>query len=96
MSTPAGWYDDGAGRQRWWDGVEWTDRYAPTAAPAPAQQAPVQVEYAGRKANKMPVSYTREQKGHSLTGWIIASVLLVIPLIWVIYYSVSPNHYWHA
>ena len=20
----AGWYDDGSGRQRWWDGLEWT------------------------------------------------------------------------
>jgi len=22
-STPAGWYDDGSGRQRWWDGQQW-------------------------------------------------------------------------
>lgn len=21
--TPAGWYDDGSGRQRWWDGQQW-------------------------------------------------------------------------
>ncbi|MFD5224379.1 DUF2510 domain-containing protein [Microbacterium sp. NPDC058342] len=28
MSTPAGWYDDGSGRQRWWDGEQWTERYA--------------------------------------------------------------------
>lgn len=30
-----GWYDDGAGRQRWWDGQQWADQYqdAP-AAPA--------------------------------------------------------------
>lgn len=27
MSTPAGWYDDGQGRQRWWDGTRWTDEY---------------------------------------------------------------------
>jgi hypothetical protein len=31
MSTPAGWYDDGSGRQRWWDGSQWTDQYAPGA-----------------------------------------------------------------
>lgn len=58
----------------------------------PAQ--PAQVEYAGRTANRMPVSYTRQQQGHSLTkhlllGWI----LLWIPAI---YYSISPNHYWRA
>lgn len=23
----AGWYDDGSGRQRWWDGLEWTDYF---------------------------------------------------------------------
>lgn len=35
MSTPAGWYDDGQGRQRWWDGVQWTDRYAERTSPPP-------------------------------------------------------------
>lgn len=25
MGTPAGWYDDGSGTQRWWDGQQWTD-----------------------------------------------------------------------
>jgi len=29
MSMPAGWYDDGSGRQRWWDGGRWTDDFAP-------------------------------------------------------------------
>lgn len=24
MSTPAGWYDDGSGCERWWDGQQWT------------------------------------------------------------------------
>jgi hypothetical protein len=23
----AGWYDDGSGRQRWWDGQLWTDNF---------------------------------------------------------------------
>lgn len=46
--------------------------------------------------NPRDVVYTRAQKGHSLTLWIILSVFLVIPVIGLIYYSVSPNHYWHA
>lgn len=36
MSAPQGWYDAGTpGRQRWWDGVQWTahERQAPTATP---------------------------------------------------------------
>lgn len=42
MSTPAGWYDDGSGRQRWWDGQQWTDQFAPDAV-APSDTAPAQV-----------------------------------------------------
>lgn len=31
-----GWYDDGAGRQRWWDGEQWTEQYQDAAPAAPA------------------------------------------------------------
>lgn len=34
MTTPAGWYDDGSGRQRWWDGTQWTSHFAPSAETA--------------------------------------------------------------
>lgn len=35
MRTPPGWYDDGSGRQRWWDGQQWADRYlAPPPEPS--------------------------------------------------------------
>lgn len=33
MTTPAGWYDDGAGRKRWWDGARWTDHVHMVSAP---------------------------------------------------------------
>ncbi|NLA36188.1 MAG: DUF4870 domain-containing protein [Actinobacteria bacterium] len=29
MSTPPGWYPDGSGNQRYWDGVKWTDQIVP-------------------------------------------------------------------
>lgn len=29
--TPAGWYDDGHGETRWWDGTNWTGGVKPTA-----------------------------------------------------------------
>jgi len=37
VTTPAGWYPDpgGSGQQRYFDGTNWTDNYAPYAAPAP-------------------------------------------------------------
>ena len=34
-SAAAGFYDDGAGRQRWWDGQQWTDRYESEQSAAP-------------------------------------------------------------
>ncbi|AZH79133.1 hypothetical protein CSX12_12090 [Microbacterium sp. Y-01] len=40
MSTPAGWYDDGSGRQRWWDGQQWTEQYAPEAEAPSAEATP--------------------------------------------------------
>lgn len=34
-STPAGWYDDGHGALRWWDGAQWTQHvHVADAAPA--------------------------------------------------------------
>ncbi len=39
MTTPAGWYDDGSGRQRWWDGTQWTE-FVNGPAPAPAAAQP--------------------------------------------------------
>ncbi len=39
MSTPAGWYDDGSGRQRWWDGAQWTEHFADEQTPQVIDQA---------------------------------------------------------
>jgi len=89
-NAAAGWYDDGSGRKRYWDGSQWTI-YAPDQTPPPASK-----QTSGRTANGMNVSYVRQQKGHSLTLWIVLTCILGIPIIWLIYYSVSPNHFWHA
>lgn len=46
-------------------------------------------------ANKPKANYTRQQKGHSaIIGWVILGPLtcFILPIYW----TVSPNHYWHA
>ena len=42
MSTPAGWYPQSDGRQRYWDGAQWTEHFAPgtAEASAPVSAAP--------------------------------------------------------
>ena len=93
---PAGFYDDGSGRQRWFDGSEWTDHYqsAPSTPQAINVIVPSPAGDESRKARDKAV-YTRQQKGHSL----ILNLLVIGPLtLWIttIYYTASPNHYWHA
>lgn len=47
------------------------------------------------KESKNGALYTRQQKGHSL----VLNLLLIGPMtlfVTTVYYSVSPNHYWHA
>jgi hypothetical protein len=38
MTTPAGWYDDGSGNLRWWDGQQWTAHVRAAPHPAPEGQ----------------------------------------------------------
>lgn len=101
--APAGWYPEpGNGNLRWWDGQAWGP-YAPqqqAAQPHPQPYVPAvvpleQVVHPTRYANKMPVSYVRPQQGHSLTGWLIAS-LFGVGIPFLLYYSFSPNHYWRT
>lgn len=84
-----GWYDDGSGRQRWWDGSQW-QQYAPesehhSTGPMTASQVNV----------KREAVYTRQQKGHSLIKHLLLACI-GIGLFTIPYYSISPNHYWHA
>jgi hypothetical protein len=44
MATPpAGFYDDGSGRRRWWDGEQWTERYEEANAPVLTAELPAGV-----------------------------------------------------
>ena len=37
---PRGWYEDGQGSVRWWDGTQWTENVAPSTSGAEAFSAP--------------------------------------------------------
>ncbi|MDY0910893.1 DUF2510 domain-containing protein [Microbacterium sp. CFBP9034] len=70
--TPAGWYDDGTGRHRWWDGFRWTDQFTPALVlaqpPAPAT-ARDQLELVSPLPNKL---------GWASLGVAVFGVLLAV------------------
>jgi hypothetical protein len=53
MTTPPGWYDDGAGSRRWWDGVQWTAHVvtAPATTAAASATEPAVVDAAPEEAS---------------------------------------------
>ena len=57
MSAPAGWYDDGSGQQRWWDGRAW-GVYAQDVS-----SAPVEVHSAGSRQALAPVTRPMKEPG---------------------------------
>ncbi len=50
MTTPAGWYDDGSGKQRWWDGQQWTEHFAPESETPAEPETPAAETAAGSEA----------------------------------------------
>lgn len=93
---PAGFYDDPerSGRQRWFDGVSWTNHFQ-AAAIATQQPTHVPVGPPARnvKQGRDNSQYVRQQKSHSFVmEWVVLGVFT----LWIrpIYFALSPNHYW--
>ena len=57
-ATPPGWYDDGHGALRWWDGLQWTEHVhvpeQPQAAPVPEAPERAAPEVAPEPAPAIP------------------------------------------
>jgi Protein of unknown function (DUF2510). len=71
-----GWYDDGAGRQRYWDGTDWTEHYADTYA--------AEVDRPARGLRSLWGGWTSRDRWvavGSAAGTVIGLVGLVVPLV---------------
>ena len=93
MSMPAGWYDDGSGRQRWWDGEKWSEHVAPeqsggsaAAQPPTGPSAPSANGYAAATTGP-PSSPARVAPVLGFVGLglaVLGTVLACIPVTFVV------------
>lgn len=86
MSTPAGWYDDGSGRQRWWDGTQWTEHYAPpaqTAAAAPASST-AEPAVATEPGKRPPSVISWVGLGLAVLGLILSCIPATLVAGWIL------------
>jgi hypothetical protein len=83
MTSPSpGWYDDGTGAQRWWDGARWTDHTqvaAPEGAPAPTTPA-VSGEYPPEAGGPASSAYAPTEPRKSSKLWIVWAAIGVVVL----------------
>lgn len=65
-----GWYDDGSGRMRWWDGATWTDQFQ--------EQGPPQPGIAGIVARAQADAVAGAQPRPAQNGWnyVVLQVVL--------------------
>jgi len=66
-ATPPGWYDDGHGARRWWDGIQWTDH----VQPAPVFAAPTAA--AGQTASPTVYMLAGDRQTGSATPYTVPS-----------------------
>lgn len=79
MSAP-GWYDDGSGRQRWWDGQQWSNHYASDSA----QPSALPLQNAGAH-QVAPVTKTRPVLGFIGLGLaVVGTVLAFFPFTFAV------------
>ena len=68
-SAQAGWYDDGSGTTRWWDGTNWTEKVQP---PAPVKGISGMIDHIEAEA----VSGARPRPSAKGMDYVVLQVIL--------------------
>lgn len=82
MSAPPGWHPQPDGRDRWWDGQQWTDHYRDETAVQPP--VPGGYDPYGRPAQNPQGQWQQPQRqgmSKGLKGCLIAGVVILVLLV---------------
>lgn len=87
--TPPGWYNDGSGKERWWDGTGWTDQFKPAEAPQPQTPQAAYGQPVGHQAAYQPAGPVLPKHPQTTTVLILGILSLIVcgvlgPFAWVI------------
>lgn len=92
--TPAGWYDDGSGRQRWWDGQQWGN-FADEAGTRTPVATPDPTPFGAASAKKKKLNVLALvsaivavvgfifacMPGALVVGWILLPIAFVLSIV---------------
>lgn len=65
--TPAGWYPDGSGGRRWWDGNQWTGHTQPAEGGSSPEEGPAPTAHLPAQGGE-PASYGQQGPGQQGPG----------------------------
>lgn len=92
MSAPPGWHPQPDGRERWWDGQQWTEHFRdPVAAPVPAYGDAGYAQPGGQAPLPQKTGMSSGAKGCLIAVVVLVVVAILVAIAGVFFFARSVN-----